>query len=576
MTNINPELVIVGHGNAVTSLAFSADGKTLVSASADKTAIVWAVETGRMRRLLKLREPASGVAITPDGSIVVTDDGQVWNVLTGQRLRRADRYMAPLACSPDGRTLACATFVRDSENSFVLLTNIRTGRTQHRFECCEHQPRSLAFSSDGLLVAACGYDSREDEETPYITTVYNLRTRETRQVLPSLDVSLFSVAHEPNVRLVAVSPDGAQLWNAETGDPVKTVAEPNERSILRCESVSLSPIGRLVAVGTDEGSVTVCDVRTGKRLWQTVAHRGGLRALTFSHDEGTLASAGNDHTIRLWDSLTGIPGATLGRQRDSVEAVAYSPDGRAITTISEKGTARLWRISSPSCEQQEINAPGVLGFGATHKPDTARNLWNIEASTLPTDIELPQGFSIAAISPDGSLVALNLPVGTISIWNRQLRTLQHTMQNSQVWWGPPIFSPDNRYLVTGSDDGLRVSVFDIGTGEISREFAVDNETVEFAFSSGGQMLAVGHVGFAVSLWNMRTGERTRLIQTDRDSISALAFAPDDRTLAVGTDYEATVWLISLTRGNKEKRLGNPSLNYSTPRRSAQRRHFPRR
>jgi len=554
MEQENPEIVLIGHGNAITSLAFSRDGKTLVSASYDHTAIVWDVETGTMRRLLELRELANGIAITPDDSIVITDDGQVWDALTGLRLRRSIRYMAPLACSPDGRTLACATFVQDSENAIVLLIDIRTGRTRHRFECCEHQPRSLAFSTDGLLVAACGYDSREDEESPYVTTVCNLKTRVTRPVLHGKDVFLFGANLAASVRLVAVSPDGTQLWNAETGVAIKNVAEPDEMSHLRCESVSLSPNGRLLAVGTHEGDVTVWDVDTRELLWQTAAHRGWLRAVAFTSNGATLATGGDDHTIRLWDSITGMPHATLGRQRESVEAVAFSQDGHTITTISENGTARLWRISPPRCERREVHPSGVLALGAPRNPDTARNLWNIGASTLPTNTEVPNGFSIAAISPDGSLIAMNLPAGYISIWNRVTRKLQSTMQNAQVCWGTPSFSPDNRYLVTGDVNGLRVCVFDIGNGEISKELATDNETVEFAFSSDVRLLAVGHVGFSVTLWNVRTGKRKRLMHIDRDSVSALAFAPDGKSLAVGTDYEATVWLKSLTRGRKNIRL----------------------
>src|SRR5262249_33149838 len=61
-------------------------------------------------------------------------------------------------------------------------------------------------------------------------------------------------------------------------------------------------------------------------------------------------------------------------------------------------------------------------------------------------------------------------------------------------------------------------------------------------------------GYAVTLWNVRTGKRRRILWAHRDGISALAFSPDGKTLAVGTAYEATVWLRSLTRGRKEVRL----------------------
>jgi len=495
MENKNPELVIVGHGNAVTALAFSADGKTLVSASYDKTAIVWDVETGTMRRLLKLKDAVDDVAITPDGSIVVTD-GEVWDAYTGKRVRSSRRNIGPFAFSPNGRILACASFDHNINTFFVIISDIHTWRTRHRFACGENQPQSFAFSSDGIFVAALGYDFQE--EISYFTLVCNLKTGETHRFPGGESAALFSGNLDFNTHLDAASSDGTQLWNAKTANILKSVAEHNATFADFSREVILSQNGRLLAVGRESGSVSVWDVETGNQLWQKAAHRGWLRAMAFSYDGATLVTAGDDHAIRLWNSVTGESGHTLGRQKISVEAVAFSPDGQAFTAISDNGTACLWSISPPYCERQEVNAPGVLALGAPCKPDTARNLWNFDATALPTDTELPTGFSVVAISPDGTLIALKLN-GYISIWNRIKRTLQHTMQNAHVSWVTSTFSPDNRHLATGSDDGLQVCLFDTNTGAVATVIVTEDQTIRFAFSPDGYLLAMGHLGGSVTL-----------------------------------------------------------------------------
>ena len=165
MTTTTSELIVVGHGGVVSTLAFSADGKTLVSGSYDQTAILWDVATGAMRRLWQMPDYVGSVVLSPDSATVVTNTGNVWDVPTGRLLRKSHRYLAPLACSPDGRTLACPTLVPAADHFFLLVTDLRTGRTRHRFPWSVEQPSSLAFSSDGALLAAVSYEDQDSQDT---------------------------------------------------------------------------------------------------------------------------------------------------------------------------------------------------------------------------------------------------------------------------------------------------------------------------------------------------------------------------------------------------------------------------
>jgi WD40 repeat protein len=186
-----PKLQIIGHSGSVTSLIFSADGKSLVSGSTDKTAIVWDVETGRLQRILDLNGYVQCLLPTPESHIAVGDAEQMWDAETGRSLRRLSYHWA-MAGSPDGKAIAYTTDAPGSEHSTIVLEDAHAGRTIQQFEVGElgyhnfgyFQP--LTFSADSELVAVTG----RNDEVMY-TVICNRRTSEIRRVLVGEAVALF-------------------------------------------------------------------------------------------------------------------------------------------------------------------------------------------------------------------------------------------------------------------------------------------------------------------------------------------------------------------------------------------------
>jgi WD40 repeat protein len=154
MTNTLPELVIIGHSNAVTALAFSADGKTLVSGSYDQTAIVWEVETGKMRKLWHLQRFGDSLLLTLDGTLLVTGDGHVWDIPTRKLLWKTNHYMVPLACSPDGKRLAYGTDYAET----VWLKSLGRSGKEMRLVGHTDDIRAVTFSPDGSQIATGAQD----------------------------------------------------------------------------------------------------------------------------------------------------------------------------------------------------------------------------------------------------------------------------------------------------------------------------------------------------------------------------------------------------------------------------------
>ena len=107
-------------------------------------------------------------------------------------------------------------------------------------------------------------------------------------------------------------------------------------------SVAFAPQARIVAVGCDDGTVTLWDVAGRTRLRTLTAHVGDVYSMAFSPDGTRLATGGNDGSLRLWDCTSWERVLDRRDHRSYVHSVRFSPDGTRIVTASGDGTLRLW------------------------------------------------------------------------------------------------------------------------------------------------------------------------------------------------------------------------------------------
>ena len=364
-----------GSLGVIDTVAFSPDGRMLVSAGSDRNLTLWDL-SGRGREPVKLKGHEGEVysaGFSPDGKVVASAsyDGAVklWDVSSlwpaARQMSHGD-WLYAVAFSPDSRLLASVA-QHPTRNGTLKLWDVAT----ERFVAERHvAPGRLAFSPDGNLLAADDSGTVRLLAVPFLAEVTNfpgklasfspagtelicfregafhwrnLKTH-AEQVWKTDWDRVQSMAMSPDGRRIAAAGDGElpqlRVWNADAPDQPLDLG----RHADRVRSLSFSPNGHWLASASWDGTNRLWNLADPRQpIVSLAAHNGLAWAVAFSADGRTLATGGDDSTIRLWHLASFQQAATLRGHTASVTALAFSPDGKHLASGSGDGTVRIWR-----------------------------------------------------------------------------------------------------------------------------------------------------------------------------------------------------------------------------------------
>jgi WD40 repeat protein len=282
----------------------------------------------------------------------------------------------------------------------------------------------------------------------------------------------------------------------------------------------LATDGQTLATRGDDDSVRLWDLASRRHV-KLLGYRLGrgyfCGSLAFAPDGKTLAIAGDStKAVHLWDVAARCERATL-QQRAGGVALAFSPDGKLLATGCNDGSVHLWDMA------------------------TRREVSSLEGHT--------KGVIYVAFAPDGRTLASSSWDMTVRLWDMARRSAIATLRGHTGEVKCLAFSPDGKTLASaGTDSNVRLwdTVSKQGLTSLRAQCAV---TLAVAFSPDGKRLATGGSEGTIRVWDPATRELVAMLRGHSTGIvRALAYAPDGQTLvSAGEDGTVKVWDVAFRR-----------------------------
>lgn len=287
------EAILTGHSAPVVSVAYSPDGKHIVSGARDNIIRLWNAVTGEPEAELTGHSSwVTSVAFSPDGAHIASASGDrticSWNPETGEfesQLKVHPTFVRSVSFSPDGRHGVSGL----NENS-ICIWNTVTAESEVELKGHSNWVESVAFSSNGKYVV--------------------------------------SGSHDHTVR----------VWNSVTGYPEANLKGHSSWVV----SVAFSPDGNHIVSGSSDNSIRIWNATTWETEAELKGHSNGVNSVAYSSDGRRIVSASDDSTVCLWNALTGELEATLRGHASWVASAVFSPNGAHVTSTSGDKTVRIW------------------------------------------------------------------------------------------------------------------------------------------------------------------------------------------------------------------------------------------
>ncbi len=459
-----PQKELAGHTGPVTCLdAIEPDGKQLLSGSADGSVRHWSVEQHRQLRQLDHGAPVTAVAAAPNGKVFASAGGnsaKLWSADKGQMLgEMKGDHRARARVGESERAIAFAK----SEVAFWKSTLDAATKTQTAKTDAGKKAGDAAANADKTL-------------------------KEKREALEKVADDKDKPAAEEAVKKAESAKTSAETAHTAAEAAAKQAAQDANDARTSSEKAELAQ------------KQAEADAERAKKT--AAESERPIRAVAFSPDSLTVATAGDDEMVRTWSAETGAGFDTFPGQLGPVRAITFTPDARLVSRADRNG-AVVWRAAASWLLARNI------GTGDEKSPLINRVL-------------------ALKFSTDGKLLATGGGVpsrsGEVKLWRPSDASLvrEITPSHSDTVFSLD-FSPDGKLLATASADKF-VKIFDVNTGKLGKQLSGHTHYVlGVSWKADGRTLASSGADKAVKLWSFPAGEQLKTVEGFNKEVTSVRF-----------------------------------------------------
>ena len=295
-----------GHKKTVWSVCYAPDGKTLASASWDKSAKIWDARTGKcLCTLQEHRDGIHSVCYAPDGKTLASASAdklvKIWHTSTYKCIRTLQGHtdvVWDVCYAPDGKTLASA-----SEDSLVKIWDTSTGKCLKTMTDHDASVHSVCYAPNGKTLTSAGFYNS--------VKIWDARNYQCLRTLQEQLNMVVSVCYAPDMqRSDFLIPGYCKKYSNKMFIPV-VIVNLISKYLLHKGSILATANGNEDSINN---TVTIWDTNTGQCLDRLRGYAGVGFSTCYAPNGETLASAGSDGIITIWDVDTGEPVVPLYRE----------------------------------------------------------------------------------------------------------------------------------------------------------------------------------------------------------------------------------------------------------------------
>jgi WD40 repeat protein len=355
-------------------------------------------------------------------------------------------------------------------------------------------------------------------------------------------------------RVVSASDDATLIvWDIETGRPLTTL-KGHARRIWAC---AITPDDRRVVSASDDHKLKVWDLETGRMLATLDSHRGWVNTCAVTPDGQRVISGSDDQTLKIWDLESFRLLATLDAQA-VVMACAVTPDGRRVISALSDKTLKVWDLESFQLlatltgHRKYVTACTVTPDGqrvVSASDDRTLKVWDLETGQpLVSWIGHTASVTACVVTPDGQWVVSASNDKTLKVWDLETGRLITTLEGHAEEVTACAVTPDGRRVVSASWD-TDLKIWDLEAEPIS--VAPEGHTawvVACTVTLDGRCVISASEDRTLRIWDAETGRSLAILEGHFNRVTACAVTPDGRRMvSAAWDKTLRVWDLATNR-----------------------------